>query len=159
MSYSSMAIRAASDQSDSRILIEACLARVRREAGLDIEPVLPPLDVLVGKTRRPSSRLVVGPSAKELPSAEAIVKSAVRPSRKTTAKVERPEALSKSIARRMRWPVFLCGFIGGIFGGVAFMTSPVGQKPEVQHAVTVALEHLQRAYAVAADATSRLVEP
>jgi len=157
MSYSSVVVRAASDQSDSRILIEACLARVRKEAGLDADPVLPPLDMLVGRPRKPASRLVVGPSARELPSAEAIVKSAARPPGMAKAKVERSDMRSTSLARRMRWPVFLCGFIGGIFGGVSFMKSPAGQKPAVQHVVKVVHGHLQGAYVAAADATSGLV--
>ncbi len=153
MSYST-AIPIDSEQSDSRILIETCLARVRQDAGLDAEPVLPPLDVLLGKTGAPpATRFEVSPSAQQLPSAEAIVKSSVRPAAVTTAKIERPDTV-RSISRRMRWPVLLCGFIGGIFGGVAVMKSPVGQKPAVQQAVKTVQHHLEGAYAL----KSRLVQ-
>ena len=60
-----------SHSSDSSILVDACLARVRKEAGLDDESVLPPLDVLVQTP--PPARFVVVPAAGQLPSAEAIV--------------------------------------------------------------------------------------
>jgi hypothetical protein len=157
MSYSSVIGPAESDQSDSRILIEACLARVRKEAGLDAEPVLPPLDVLLGRSQRPPARLVVGRSAHELPTAEAIVKSSVRPKAKATSRIDRADELPTTLARRMRWPVLLCGFIGGIFGGVALMMSPAGQKPAVQHVVKTVHGHLEGAYVVAVGATSSLV--
>ena len=158
MPYSSVVVPTENDQSDSRILIEACLARVRKDAGLDAEPVLPPLEVLLGTERPPlAKRLVVGPSARELPSAESIVKSSV-PAARTTAKIERSEKLVQSLGRRMRWPVLLCGFIGGIFGGVALMKSPVGEEPVVQHAVKTVQRHLEDAYVATAAATSRLVK-
>ena len=158
MSYSSVVVPAENEQSDSRILIEACLAHVRKDAGLDADPVLPPLDVLLGKAvTPPAKRLVVGPSAREMPSPESIVKSSVRPG-KTTAKIERSDKPEKSLGRRMRWPVFLCGFIGGIFGGVALMTSPVGQKPAVQQVVKQVQGHLEIAYDATAAATARLVK-
>jgi hypothetical protein len=38
-------------------------------------------------------------------------------------------------AGRIAWPIFLCGFISCIFGGLAFVKSPVGKKPVVQHVV------------------------
>jgi hypothetical protein len=60
-------------ESESRILIDACLARVRVDARLDEEPVLPPLEVLVGP--RPRTRMDVFAQTEHVPSAEAIVKS------------------------------------------------------------------------------------
>ena len=86
------------------------------------------------------------------------MKSSVRPGAKTTAKIERPQKPEKSLGRRIRWPVFLCGFIGGICGGVALMKSPVGQKPAVQHVVQKVQGHLEGAYVATASATSRLVK-
>ena len=157
MSFSSV-LSPESDQSDSRILIEACLARVRQEAGLDVEPVLPPLDALLGKSDAPPrDRVVVSPSAQQLPSAEAIVKASVRPAAVTTAKIDRPDT-TKTLARRLRWPVLLCGFVAGISGGVAIMKSPVGQKPAVQHVVKKVQSHVEGAYAVTVATTSRLVK-
>ena len=147
------------EQSDSRILIEAVLARVREDAQLDAEPVLPPLDVLLGRppTPEPAVRLVVGPSARELPSARSIVKASVResgrPTGVTTAKIARPAGSS----RRAWWPVFLCGFIAGVFGGVAFMKSPVGQRPAVQRMVKQAEKRLGEGYAATVAAKTRLV--
>lgn len=156
MSFSSV-LSPESDQSDSRILIEACLARVRQDAGLDAEPVLPPLDVLLGKRESaPRDRVLVRPSSQQLPSAEAIVKASVRPAAAPTAKIDRNDTTS-TFARRMRWPVLLCGFIAGISGGAAVMKSPIGQKPAVQHLVEKAQGHLEAAYAVTVATTSRLV--
>ena len=161
MSYSSVIVRAASDQSDSRISDGACLARVRREAGLDADPVLPPLDVLLGRKDRPApSRLVVGPSRRELPSPETIVRSSVRrPKREIAKTVARADKSAPSLARRLRWPVLLCGFIGGVSGGVAFMESPVGRTPAVQQVVKQVQTQIEGAYVAAAEATTRLVQP
>lgn len=155
-------------ESESSLLVDACLARVRQDAGLDDDPVLPPLHALIG-SRAPASvrRFVVGQSAHNLPSAEAIVKSAAAaaisaapPALPTTAgaKEERartttvitPEThAKKTLAQRMRWPVFLCGFVAGTFGGIAVMKSPVGQRPAVQHVMKTARHHLGAAYATA----------
>lgn len=41
--------------------------------------------------------------------------------------------LTRRTMHAMRWPVFLCGFVAGIFGGVALLKSPVGHRPGVQH--------------------------
>jgi len=143
------------DESDSRILIEACLARVRKDAGLDAEPVLPPLDVLLGETKPPRPRLLVSPSARQLPTAEAIAKASVRSGAATTAKTDRNDAKTGSMPRRMRWPVVLCGFIAGVFGGAAMMKSPIGQRPAVQHVVKKVQHHVEIA---AGAAKSRVVK-
>lgn len=153
-------------ESESSLLVDACLARVRQDAGLDDDPVLPPLHALIG-SRAPGSvrRFVVGQSAHNLPSAEAIVKSvavaatSVAPpalpaganeERKRTTTVLTPEAhAKKTLAQRMRWPVFLCGFVAGTFGGIAVMKSPVGQRPAVQHVMKSARHHLSAAYTTA----------
>jgi hypothetical protein len=153
--------------SESRILIDACLARVRADAGLDNDPVLPPLELIVDK---PTTRFVVSASAHNLPTAEAIVTSMARGdaspkalgsteaadppklgnvSVETTPVTARAAARVRSIERRMRWPVFLCGFVAGMFGGVALMKSPVGQTPAVQRTIHKARTHVAHAYATA----------
>jgi hypothetical protein len=45
-------------ESDSHILVDTALARVRRDARLDEDPVLPPLDVILGKAPK---RIVFSP--------------------------------------------------------------------------------------------------
>lgn len=162
MSYCG-AIPVDEQQSESHILIEACLARVRQDARLDEEPVLPPLHMLVSKPESERMRLYVGPSSRQLPSAGEIVKSVVKPvtangaNAATRSRREKPTArTSKSLVRRMRWPVLLCGFVAGIFGGMAVMKSPVGEKPAVKHVVKQAQTHAASAYAATAAAKSRL---
>ena len=146
------------EPSDPHILVDRCLARVRKDARLDEEPVLPPLDVILGKEPK---RIVFSPWIKASPSASEIVRDAGAPAflpnlpdRPTAAL---PATLSsrpvKTFAQRMRWPVLLCGFVAGVFGGAAVMKSPIGRKPAVQHVLqkvrghsgaTAAKSHLSR---------------
>jgi hypothetical protein len=161
-------------ESESHILVEACLASVRAEARLDDEPVLPPLHVLLDSNRA-STRFLVGSSTQHLPTPEAIVKSVWRVNRASVvdctanvAPLSRPHAdvrsssrrdvstdrKPKSLARRMRWPVFLCGFVAGIFGGMALMKSPIGKTPAVQRVLKSTHRHASSAYAATAAAKS-----
>ncbi|MBX3222149.1 MAG: hypothetical protein KF795_16650 [Labilithrix sp.] len=158
MSWSG-AVPVDADQSDTRILIDACLARVREHVELDAEPVLPPLHALLGKPAASSAkRLVVGPSARRLPSAEAIVRSvAGRNTSTLSARREDATAKTRRGAHRMSWPVVLCGFIGALFGGMATMKSPVGREPAVQHVMTTAEGHVEAVYAATVAAKTRLV--
>ena len=105
-------------ESESNILIEACLAGVLRSAGRDDEDVLPPLRELL-----PASPAPPGPVApraiREQPSAETSVSA-------TSPTVRTRRSPPRTLVQSMRWPVFLCGFLGGIFGGAALMKSPAG---------------------------------
>jgi hypothetical protein len=157
MSYCG-AIPVDTEPSDSNILIDACLASVRKNAGLDNEPVLVPLKRLLEADA--PKHVVVGPSVRELPTAEKIVRSAAKASTLPTASKEavaqRDVTTAPSmhkLTRRIRWPVFLCGFVAGVFGGIAVMKSPVGQKPAVQSVVHKAQSHIASVWA----ALSRLV--
>ena len=105
-------------ESESNILIEACLAGVRKSAGLDDESVLPPLHELV-PAAPPPLRLVAPREIQNLPSAEAIVSA-------TTPTVRTRPSTPRTLVQSLRWPVFLCGFLGGIFAGAALMKSPAG---------------------------------
>jgi hypothetical protein len=159
MSYSG-AVPLDPDHSDSAILIEACLARVRRQAGLDAEPVLPPLDVLLrdsAKERPFPSGLrpdrVPSPLAVLHRRAPALVlstpadvpSSSQNPARSDATTAKRP----RSVVRRLAWPVVFCGFVGGAFGGAALMKSPFGQLPAVQHAARSTQQYVERAYSTA----------
>jgi hypothetical protein len=140
-------------ESDSRILIDACLARVRVDAKLDEEPVLPPLEVLVG----PRTRIDVFAQTEHVPSAEAIVKSVWSVKRATLPDVVVPRLDSERVdstrlskqPMKLRWPVFLCGFLAGIFGGVALMKSPVGRTHAMRTSVAFVKHEASHAYAAA----------
>jgi hypothetical protein len=146
MSYCG-AIPVDAEPSDSNVLIDACLASVRKNAGLDNESVFVPLKRLLEADA--PKRVVVGPSVHELPTAEEIVRSAVKAS-SPPASIGEPVVHGDVTAvpskrkrtRCMRWPVFLCGFVAGVFGGIAFMKSPVGQKPPVQSVVQKVQSHV-----------------
>lgn len=125
-------------------IIDAALASVRKNAGLDEEKVLPPLEVLAPKS--PPLRVLM-PDARSMPSAEAIVRSTAVSARSTGSapiavadrnKQTAPGIRKRTLAQRMRWPVLLCGLVAGVFGGAAVMKSPVGQRPAVRSVVTKA---------------------
>ena len=84
MSWSG-AIPLEAEQSDSEILIDACLERVRKDVGLDDESASPPLDVLIGKPVRTSPSNIEMPP-RQVPCAEgngepAVSKSGLEPRR------------------------------------------------------------------------------
>lgn len=153
--------------SESHLFVDVCLARVREAAGLDDGPVLTPLHVALEKEA--PQRLVLERSARQLPTAEAIVRSAAEPSAIATRTRggprnaptflmrTRPKTFTEHLS--LRWPVLACGFVAGIFGGMAMMKSPLGQKPAVQHVVRGAQAQAANVYSVAiAAAKSRLVQ-
>ena len=143
---------------DTNNIVDSALARVREDARLDAEPVLPPLEVLLpmplsgrrrppplpqsAQPRIPESGIVMVPTPVPLPSARTIVAEAAKKNA-TTVDVKREPLPARS---SMRWPIFLCGMIAGVFAGAAFMRSPVGQRPAVQHAVVVAKGHVASLY-------------
>ena len=169
MSWSG-AIPREADQSDSRMLIDACLERVRKDTGLDDESVLPPLDVLIGKAARtapPHIERSVEPAVSKLglelrrpavvpePLAE-VGDWAASSSSPARSDIEGVEARKRSAGHRLRWPVVVCGFIGFLFGGMALMRSPVGQGPAVQQVMTTAADHVGAAYGATVAVKARL---
>jgi hypothetical protein len=146
---------------DTHHLVDSVLARVRTEARLDDEPVLPPLEAIIRRlepaprpvAKRPTTPIVLVPTPAPLPSPEAIVAAAVKESERTQ------RAKRFETKRRLsRWPVLLCGFVSGVTMGAAFMLSPVGQKPvvqrEVQHALKVTRANVASAYQATAAFTA-----
>lgn len=119
-------------ESESNILIEACLAGVRRDAGLDEEPVLPSL------------RSVLPPSAPVRRAAPAEIPSLAHAS--VGATTVRTRSVTRAVARSMRWPVLLCGFVGGTFAGAALMKSPAGETPALQLVAKVGRVQAARAW-------------
>lgn len=134
-------------ESGSHLVVEACLARIRIDARLDEEPVLAPLEVVVvTKTPLPFPGVHTAPVSQVMPrSAPESVQLGVEspaPTADTFAaecipRAKRRRGCTARIVQRVRWPVLLCGFLAGTFGGVALMKSPVGHRPAVQHAVKV----------------------
>lgn len=114
-----------------------------------VQPLLPisSIEEIVGfdppEARwKKETRIQTTSSVQRIPTPQEIARSSVRhitPPLITpvTAARAAPTFLTQRtrMARRMAWPVFLCGFIAGIFGGLAFVKSPAGQKPAVQHVV------------------------
>jgi hypothetical protein len=123
--------------SDSQILVDACVARVREAARLDDEPVLPP---------PPSSaarEIVVLSSADlvDLPSARSIAEAAGRANAKEGGGVAvRPG----SAARVRRWPVVLCGLVAFAAAFASWATSPPG-KPTFDRAAQATRGEVARA--------------
>lgn len=159
-------------QSDSYQLVETCLARLRVDAQLDDDPVLPSIDVLPDSDIievDTSDVVIVCDSVKELPSAASIVRASVKAnqrasedanehanananerSQKQVPTLRRMKAAAEVVATRAprrpaRWPVVLCALVATYFGTTAFIKSPLGAKPEVQHVVKVSRGHIASA--------------
>jgi hypothetical protein len=104
-----------------------------------VQPMLPlsSLEEIVGVKQ---TRIQTTSSVHRIPTAQAIARASVRalPVNEPVSGVRQsPTFLTQRTraARRIAWPLFLCGFIAGIFGGLAVVKSPVGKKPVVQHVV------------------------
>jgi hypothetical protein len=130
-------------QSDSQVLVETCLARLRADARLDDHPVLPAIeDLLPYGSDRDDEVMEVGTDEiivtveADIPSASSIVREAAAANAKErretpTARKDR----SANRARPVRWPVLLCALVATYCGVTAFLRSPAAAKPEVQEVV------------------------
>lgn len=136
-------------QSESQVLVETCLARLRVDARLDDDPVLPAIEDLLPYGSGEDDVIEVGTDeiivmdAAEIPSATSIVREAARANanasaneRRDTPTHRKQRARSRQATHRpARWPVLLCALVATYFGVTAFLRSPAGAKPEVQHVV------------------------
>lgn len=133
-------------QSDSQILVETCLARLRVEARLDDEPVLPAIEDLVpyGEADEEVFEVrtdeIIVTDAAAIPSAASIVRASARANAQASAsaKAKRlaPTMLTKPRPRRpARWPVVLCALVATYCGITAFLRSPLAAEPRVAHGV------------------------
>lgn len=111
-------------ESESSILIEACLAGMRRNAGLDDEPVLPSIASVLPPP--PPMAAAEHHPCTTAPAWDAEISGIVE--------VGAPRPVMRKIARRLRWPIFLCAFVGGTSGGIALMKSPAASTPVAQNA-------------------------
>jgi hypothetical protein len=121
--------------SDTNLLVDACIARVREVARLDDKVVLPPLPVV------PRQDVVIMTKEDTPLATDATVR--VSRSLAPTAIVSRPSATAT--ARPSRWPTALCGFIAGAAACAAFLASPVGHRPSVQRVTHSAHAHATNA--------------
>ena len=101
--------------SETHLLVDACVARVRELAHLDDHPVLPPPP----PAEPPREVLVVAPEAKPLPTAKEIVAA--------SARKDVPTVRRKRSARVARWPVALCGLVALASAIAAWAASPGGR--------------------------------
>ena len=108
-----------------------------------VQPLLPlsSIEEIVGLDRADDwtrqTRVRTTSSVQNIPSAQAIARASVRTPQpiKIVRQAQTIVTQRTRSRRRMVWPVFLCGFIAGIFGGLALVKSPAGKKPVVQHVV------------------------
>lgn len=139
--------------SDTNLLVDACIARVRETARLDDDAVLPPLprvaprrDVVVfekGVTLGGSGSAVASGLASSTPDATAGDELGVRAARGVvTQLVSRRSRLSSP---RSRWAVALCAMVASAFGTAAFLGSPAGRAPSVVRATEAARAHVSAA--------------
>lgn len=154
-------------QSDSQDLVELCLARLRADARLDDDPVLPAIEDLLplgdDDVIEVSTDEIIVTDAADIPSATSIVREAARANASATAKERREapthrKARAHEAARRpARWPVLLCALVATYCGVTAFLRSPLGAKPEVQVVVKASRASLTGAIDGAVKTTKSLV--
>jgi hypothetical protein len=134
--------------SDTNLLVDACIARVRATARLDDDAVLPPLprvaprrDVVMFKKDRSAGNAAAASSA-PLASSASLASTQRGPRRGAGA--------------RSRWAVAFCAVVASAFGTAAFLASPIGHAPPVLRATTTARSHASAAASAAARATAAL---
>lgn len=78
------------------------------------------------------------PREPALPTLEELVRASARPveARRRAPTVLTLRARGARSLGQVAWPVFLCGFLSGIFGGIALVKSPLGQRPALQHVLS-----------------------
>jgi len=149
-------VSAVAFQSDSYQLVETCLARLRIDAQLDEDPILPTIDLCPESVILDVdvSELVIVEGSGELPSAASIVRESVKANQASFAQKDVPTIRRIRSAEPVadpktktsaRWPVVLCAIVATSFGGAAFLKSPMGAKPEVQRVVKASRVHLASA--------------
>lgn len=142
--------------SDSSLLVEACVARVRELARLDEDVVLPPLprvaprrDVVI-LTKKDTAGSAAGWPASEPPVASA--------GDALGASVELVSPRSDLSSRTSRAPLIVCALVAIGFASAALLTSPAGKAPGVVRftsSVRVHARHAAQAVAQRASSFAR----
>ena len=136
--------------SDTNLLVDACIARVRETARLDDDAVLPPLP-------RVAPRLGVVIFAKD-PTAARRTTDAKAGDELIGSRSAVTQNLSRrgTSPRRSRWALALCALVAAGFGAGAFLASPAGHTPSVIRATTAARARVVDGAGAAARATAAL---
>ena len=120
--------------SDTNLLVEACIAKVREAARLDDDAVLPPLP-------RVAPRRGVVIFAKHQMADSAAARAGASPRSLTSTQC----VPQRSGRARSRWAVAFCAMVASAFGAAAFLVSPLGHTPPVLRATTAACAHASAA--------------
>jgi hypothetical protein len=119
--------------SETNMLVDACIKRVRAAAHLDEDPVLPPLPVMTGRREV----VVLAKSDIPIPSASEIV-AAAGPKNEDAKKGGAANVETFRVVRRsVKWPVYICAFISATAASFSFFASPLGQRPDVRRVTTI----------------------
>ncbi len=130
--------------SDTSLLVDSCLAQVRKTARLDDDPVLPPLPAV---TRRREVVMFTRSEVAGIAAGSAADASASERARAATQLVARPSSIrARSRATGSRWALLACTFIASTCASAAFLASPMGHKPAVVRVVDAA--HARASHAV-----------
>jgi len=132
---------------DTNALVDHCIAQIRETARLDDHPVLPPPPAPMPRR----DVVVFAPSALAIPSPTAIVKSAAA-ANDVASRAAPAEPRRKDPAR---WPVRLCALVAIASGAAAFLTSPIGHRPEVTRVTRLVRAEVVHAAGVAVDLVRR----
>ena len=154
-----MPARASSfDFSDTSLLVEACIARVREVAQLDDDVVLPPLPVVAPRrdvvilTKKDTAGSAAGWPASRTPGASA--GDALGASLELDVQRISPRSAPRRTTSRLA--LVLCGLVAGAFASAAFLASPFGHVPAVLRATTAARSHASDAARAVAQAASSI---
>ncbi|MEA2747962.1 MAG: hypothetical protein QOI41_2105 [Myxococcales bacterium] len=139
------AISSSGFPSDTNMLVDACIARVRETARLDDDAVLPPLPrvaprrdvVIFSKDQTAGS--AAGSAARSTPVYETAVDEWGGRS-DFTKLVSR-----RSGSGRSRWALAFCAMVASAFGTAAFLASPAGHAPSVVRATSAARAQMSAA--------------
>ena len=118
--------------SDTNLLVDACIARVRETARLDDDAVLPPLPKVA--PRRDVVMFRRGPAT--------AAGDELGAGAKRGAVTQLVSRRSRPSAPRSRWAVALCALVATAFGTAAFLGSPAGRAPSVVRATDAARAHV-----------------
>lgn len=127
--------------SDTNMLVDACIARVRETARLDDDPILPRVLPRRGPPPLPRTGPPPLPMAAHdiliIPAPETSDVQVIARPRAAPTVMTRPAAPIRP-ARPARWPLMLCGFVAVVAASTSFFVSPQGRRPEVQRVTNAA---------------------
>lgn len=144
--------------SETGLLVDACIARVRELARLDEDVVLPPLPRLVPRrdvvilTKEDTAGSAAGSPASRRPGASA--GDALGASLELD--VERISPRSAPPRRTSRAALALCALVAVSFASAAFLASPAGRAPAVVRATSGARAYASHAVHAAAQAAGSI---